>query len=213
MIRHLLNARLANLVFIRGSPKPLAATTALYVVFLDVVSNILEHYVAIAQPKCVKVLALLVPEEVSHKHITDGVHIRVNSVQLTSNGCTEECIVLLVGTVGQRQVLSGVKIFEFLNDARVNRNDGISHQYLIIELPEVGSRKAHSLIGDNVKQLVDDAVIAWFYLFPGFVFSVNEELGWLIVGAGFNGFINIMWADGLLQCFCVPIYTISFEIL
>ena len=83
----------------------------------------------------------------------------------------------------------------------------------IIELPEVGSRKAHSLIGDNVKQLVDDAVIAWFYLFPGFVFSVNEELGWLIVGAGFNGFINIMWADGLLQCFCVPIYTISFEIL
>ena len=202
MIRHLLNARLANLVFIRGSPKPLAATTALYVVFLDVVSNILEHYVAIAQPKCVKVLALLVPEEVSHKHITDSIHIWVNGIQLTSDCCTEEC-----------KVFSCVKIFEFLNDARVNRNDGISHQYLIIELPEVGSRKAHSLIGDNVKQLVDDAVIAWFYLFPGFVFSVNEELGWLIVGAGFNGFINIMWADGLLQCFCVPIYTISFEIL
>jgi hypothetical protein len=173
----------------------------------------LEYYVTIAQPECIKALTFLVPEEVSHKHITDGVHIRVNSVQLTSNGCTEECIVLLVGTVGQRQVLSGVKIFEFLNDTRVNRNDGISHQYLIIELPEVGSRKTHSLIGDNVKQLVDDAVIAWFYLFLGFIFSVNKELGWLIVGAGFNGFINIMWADRLLQCFCVPIYTISFEIL
>lgn len=205
--------RLANLVLIRGSPEPFAATTALYVIFLDVVSNVLEHYVTIAQPECIKALTFLVPEEVSHKHITDGVHIRVNSVQLTSNGCTEECIVLLVGTVGQRQVLSGVKIFEFLNDTRVNRNDGISHQYLIIELPEVGSRKAHSLIGDDVKQLVDDAVIAWLYLFLGFIFGVNEELGWLIVGAGFNGFINIMWADGLLQCFCVPIYTISFEIL
>ena len=173
LIRHLLNARLANLVFIRGSPKPLAATTALYVVFLDIVSNILEHYVAIAQPECVKVLALLVPEEVSHKHVTDSIHIWVNGIQLTSDCCTEECIVFFIRTIRQRQVFSCVEVFELLNDTRVNRNDGISHQYLIIELPEVGSRKAHSLIGDNVKQLVDDAVIAWFYLFLGFIFSVN----------------------------------------
>lgn len=149
----------------------------------------------------------------SDQHIANSVYIRVNGVQLTPDGCAEECIVLLVGTVRQRQVLSGVEIFELLNDAGVDRYDGIPHQYLIIELAKVGSRKAHSLIRNNVKQLVDDAVIAGFYLLKGFIFGVNEKLGRLIVGAGFNSFINIMWADGLLQCFCVPIHTISFEIL
>ena len=149
----------------------------------------------------------------SNQHIANSVYIRVDGVQLTPDGCAEECIVLLVGTVRQRQILSGIKVFEFLNDAGIDRYDGIPHQYLIIELAEVGSRETHPLIRDNIKQLVDDAVIAWLYLFLGFIFGVNEELGRFIVGTGFNGFINIMWADGLLQGFCVPIYTISFEIL
>lgn len=143
--------RLANLVLIRSSPKALATTTALYVIFLDVVPNILEHYVAIAQPECVKALTLFVSEEVSNQHITNGVHIRVDGVQLTSDGCTEKRVVLLIRTVGQGQILSGIEVFELLNNTKVDRHDGIPHQNLIVELSEVGSRKTHSLIWDNVE--------------------------------------------------------------